>query len=69
MENGIYGNSQFYQGAGKYYLMNTCNKWTTKGLKSIGMEISPTFKLTSSSVMNFLNYKDRGLTKCLMDHE
>ena len=49
---GIYGDSQFYQGVGDYYLMNTCNKWTAKGLKSIGMDLSPTFKLTSGSVMD-----------------
>jgi uncharacterized protein (TIGR02117 family) len=49
--NGLYGDSQFYQGQGDYYLMNTCNKWTAKGLKSAGMDINPTFKLTADSVM------------------
>ena len=34
--------------------MNTCNRWTAKGLKSIGMDISPTLKLTAGSVMNYL---------------
>lgn len=51
---GLYGDSQFYQGAGDYYLMNTCNKWTAKGLKSIGMDLSLTFKLTAGSVMDYL---------------
>lgn len=54
LKSGIYGNSQFYQGEGDFYLMNTCNKWTAKGLKSAGMDISPTFKLTAGSVMNWL---------------
>ncbi len=54
-KNGIYGNSQFYKGIGNYYLMNTCNKWTAKGLKSTGLDLSPTFKLTASSVMNYLD--------------
>ena len=54
LKNGIYGDSQFYKGVGDYYLMNTCNKWTAKGLKSAGMDISPTFKLTSDSVMNYV---------------
>ncbi len=54
LENGIYGDSQFYQGAGDYYLMNTCNKWTAKGLKSIGMDIDPLFKLTAGSIMAYL---------------
>ena len=54
LKQGIYGDSQFYQGVGDYYLMNTCNKWTAKGLESIGMESCPTFKLTASSIMNYL---------------
>ena len=52
LEKGIYGDSQFYKGVGDYYLMNTCNKWTAKGLKSAGVDISTFFKLTASSVMN-----------------
>lgn len=55
-KKGIYGDSQFYQGTGRYHAMNTCNKWTAKGLKSIGIKLSPTFKLTASSVMNALSY-------------
>lgn len=54
LKNGIYGDSQFYKGVGDYYLMNTCNKWTAKGLKSVGMDISPTFKLTAGSIMSYL---------------
>ncbi|MFD2177700.1 TIGR02117 family protein [Veronia pacifica] len=53
-KNGIYGDSQFYKGVGSYYLMNTCNKWTAKGLQSMGLDISPMFKLTSGSVMGYL---------------
>lgn len=60
---GIYGDAQFYKGVGDYYLMNTCNKWTAKGLKSIGMDISPGFKLSASSIMRFLNKVDSTLTK------
>lgn len=51
---GIYGDSQFYKGAGNYYLLNTCNKWTAKGLKSAGMDINPGFKLTSDSIMDYV---------------
>ena len=54
LQKGIYGDSQFYKGVGNFHLMNTCNKWTAKGLKSIGMGISPTFKLTAGSIMNYL---------------
>jgi uncharacterized protein (TIGR02117 family) len=55
LKSGIYGDSQFYKGVGDYYLMNTCNKWTAKGLRSTGMNISPTFKLTAGSVMSYVN--------------
>jgi len=55
LKNGIYGNSQFYKAVGDYYLMNTCNKWTAKGLKSAGFDIDTTFKLTKDSILNFLN--------------
>ncbi len=48
---GIYGHSQFFESNGTYSLLNTCNKWTAKALQSGGIKISPTFKLTSGSVM------------------
>lgn len=54
LKSGLYGDSQFYAGVGDYYLMNTCNKWTAKGLRSVGMDISPAFKLTAGSIMNYL---------------
>lgn len=47
--------SQFYSGSGQYHMTNTCNTWTAKGLKSMGMELSTAFKLTSGSVMNYLH--------------
>jgi uncharacterized protein (TIGR02117 family) len=61
MQKGIYGDSQFYQGEGEYYLMNTCNTWTAKGLQSAGMDISPIFKLTAGSVMNYLQQHRQSL--------
>ena len=42
--------------------MNMCNRWTAKGLKSIGMDISPTLKLTAGSVMNYLTKANIALT-------
>lgn len=54
LDKGIYGNSQFYRGMGDYYLFNTCNKWTAKGLASAGIDISTSFKLTASSIMDHL---------------
>ena len=52
--NGLYGDSQFYSAVGDYYLMNTCNKWTAKALKSAGMDLWLTFKLTAASIMDYL---------------
>jgi uncharacterized protein (TIGR02117 family) len=57
LQHGIYGDSQFYEGSGTYYMFNTCNKWTAKGLKSAGMDISTPFKLTAGSVMGYLRDK------------
>ena len=62
LKSGIYGSSQFYKGEGEYYLMNTCNKWTAKGLKSAGLDISTTVKLTADSIMNFLVDYNQALT-------
>jgi len=59
LSKGIYGDSQFYDGVGRYYLLNTCNKWTAKALRSAGMDIAPTFRLTSGSVMGFLRSHGR----------
>jgi uncharacterized protein (TIGR02117 family) len=51
LNEGLYGDSQFYKGTGRFYLMNTCNKWTAKGLKSAGLDVSAMFKLTAGSVI------------------
>ncbi|MBW9260715.1 MAG: TIGR02117 family protein [Candidatus Thiodiazotropha sp. (ex. Lucinisca nassula)] len=78
LSEGIYGDSQFYKGAGSYHMLNTCNEWTAKGLKSIGMDIFPATKFTAESVMNYLRDKqliqnrpsETGTdSKCLSDSE
>ena len=68
LEGGIYGNSQFYKGVGDFYLMNTCNKWTAKGLKSAGMDISPAFKLTADSIMDYLKENRQSLATGSTEH-
>lgn len=55
--DGHYENSQFYQGEGNYYLVNTCNTWTTKSLRSPGLDISPFLKLSAGSIFSYLNKK------------
>jgi uncharacterized protein (TIGR02117 family) len=54
LKDGVYGNSQFYEGIGEYHMFNTCNKWTAKALSSAGMDISPVFKLTAGSIMSHI---------------
>lgn len=51
LKQGLYGNSQFYAGKGRYSLLNTCNTWIATGLQSAGMDLSPSITLTSGSVM------------------
>ncbi|WP_232533606.1 TIGR02117 family protein [Salmonella enterica] len=51
LKQGIYGDSQFYTANGRYGILNTCNKWTAKGLESAGLTINPSLKLTAGSVM------------------
>lgn len=52
LQHGLYGDSQFYRGEGSYYLLNTCNNWTAKGLASFGVDITPMFTLRASGVMS-----------------
>ena len=52
--NSADGYSQFYKAEGSYYLWNTSNTWTAKGLKSAGWNISPAFKIAPGSVMSNL---------------
>ncbi len=59
LTQGIYGNSQFYDGEGRYYMLNTCNKWTAKALRSAGMDIDPTFKLIVGSIVRYLRSNQR----------
>ena len=51
LKHGIYGNSQFYRGAGSYHAFNTCNTWTATGLQQAGVDIAARFTLTASGVM------------------
>jgi uncharacterized protein (TIGR02117 family) len=59
---GLYGDSQFYDGAGRFDLLNTCNKWTAKALRSSGLDIQPGLRLTAESVMHYLEKHRRPCT-------
>lgn len=64
---GIYGNSEFYDAEGRYYLLNTCNKWTAKALRSAGLDIHPMFKLSAGSVMSYLKSHRRSCSPMASD--
>ncbi|MGJ0514511.1 MAG: TIGR02117 family protein [Methylomicrobium sp.] len=67
LSKGIYRDSQFYAGEGRYYLLNTSNKWTAKGLRSAGLDISPTFKLTAGSIISYLRSNPRQCDTAMND--
>jgi len=52
---GIYGESLFFKGKGKYYLTNTCNSWTTNALYHAGAPIRTFLTLTADSAINQTN--------------
>ena len=52
--------TRFYEGVGSYYLFNTCNTWTARGLSSAGLDIAPASKLRAGSVMSYLAARDDG---------
>jgi uncharacterized protein (TIGR02117 family) len=52
---GIYGDSHFFRAEGKFFLTNTCNKWTAKAIKSAGLNIPVTFRFTAGSIMKYLH--------------
>jgi uncharacterized protein (TIGR02117 family) len=56
---GLYRESQFYAGEGRYSLLNTSNKWTAKALRSAGLDIMPAFRLTAGSIMSYLRANPR----------
>ncbi len=59
LRRGIYGDSQFYEGVGRYSIFNTCNKWTAKGLQQAGLDIIPAFSLTAGSIMGYLQEQNQ----------
>lgn len=62
---GLYGESAFYTATGRYHLFNTCNTWTAKALRSAGLDIAPSLRLTAASVMDFLETHRRPCTQPL----
>ncbi len=59
-QQGIYGDSQFYRGDGRYHLFNTCNNWSAKALASAGFDIFVGSKLTAGSIMGYVEHLESG---------
>lgn len=48
---GQYGTSRFYLAREKYFLLNTCNKWIARALRSAGCPVTPLYAVTAGNVM------------------
>ncbi|MCU0781596.1 MAG: DUF2459 domain-containing protein [Akkermansiaceae bacterium] len=49
--SGLFGDSQFYEGAGRYHVCHTCNSWTAGALRSAGVDIGSGPKLTAGALL------------------
>ena len=47
---GLYGGSRFYSANGKFWLFNTCNTWTARGLRAAGIPVSGFMLITAASL-------------------
>ncbi|MEE4243506.1 MAG: TIGR02117 family protein [Desulfopila sp.] len=63
---GIYGNSSFYKGAGRYSLLYTCNTWAAEGLRKAGVSIS-SWTTTSAGIMKVLRKQKQACTDILTE--
>jgi uncharacterized protein (TIGR02117 family) len=52
---GLYGDSEFYTGKGRYHLFNTCNSWTAKGLASGGLPLNAQWQLSAGGLMKSID--------------
>jgi uncharacterized protein (TIGR02117 family) len=66
LDQGIYGNSRFYKGAGRYSLLYTCNTWTAEGLRKAGVSIS-SWTTTSAGIMQVLHKQKQACTDILTE--
>ncbi|MDP6568164.1 MAG: DUF2459 domain-containing protein [Alphaproteobacteria bacterium] len=48
---GRYPGSRFYEGAGEYHLLNTCNTWTARALRQAGLAVDPGNAVTADDLM------------------
>lgn len=51
LRRGLYGDSQFFMGMGRYFLLYTCNSWTASMLRETGCPIFAGISLTAGITM------------------
>jgi uncharacterized protein (TIGR02117 family) len=51
LRRGIYGDSLFFMGLGRYWVLYTCNSWTAQMLRETGCPISAAISLTAGIAM------------------
>ncbi|MEM7043400.1 MAG: DUF2459 domain-containing protein [Pseudomonadota bacterium] len=56
---GLYPHSRFYLARGGFHLFNNCNAWTTRMLRSSGVNLSPVGVVMAGQLMSQLRGKDR----------
>lgn len=52
--DGLYGNSQFFSGEGRFHLRRTCNTWTLEMLSVAGLPVTPEGTIRARGVMSQL---------------
>jgi uncharacterized protein (TIGR02117 family) len=48
---GLYRDSRFYEAHGEFHLLNTCNTWTARILRTGGLALSPSGVVTADDLM------------------
>jgi uncharacterized protein (TIGR02117 family) len=48
---GLYGDSRFFRGKGRYLFPETCNVWTARALAAMGCRMRPLLAMTAGGLM------------------
>lgn len=51
ISRGLYAHSYFYRAHGNFHLLNTCNTWTARMLKTSGVGVTPSGIVTADQLM------------------
>ncbi len=54
---GLYGDSAFFQGWGRYHAFQTCNSWVSQALRAGGIASSPALSVLSSGLLRDLKWR------------